>query len=218
MSHESQRCDQHRNSAGSGTRGERSRGTLSRRPDLALYAAKANGRNDFQGLQDEKAACFPPQTRAERAKCGRKPVARREFELHYSRHRCRGPGSVVWPSRAAVFAGGIHRGVLVAPVSVHPACRESTGPERCRAANGFAQDCRDCVLWPSMCMSRSQLISAGSSGGRKPVDALLAFAGGRSGAERLELEITESVLLRNTRKRTWRRYGQLKTSASPWAG
>ena len=165
---------------------------LLRCADLALYDAKANGRNGFRVFQDEMLKAADTQRLAESEL--RDAIAREQFELHYqpvisveTRTLCGVEALVRWrhPTRG-----------LVAPDQFIPLA-ESTGLIVQLGEWVLRQACRDASSWPEH-IKVAVNISAVQVRRGDLFDAILRTLL-RTGLapERLELEITETALLDN---------------------
>jgi diguanylate cyclase (GGDEF)-like protein len=160
--------------------------------DLALYDAKANGRNDFRVFQDEMLKAADMQKLAESEL--RDAIAREEFELHYqpvisveTRRLCGAEALVRWrhPTRG-----------LVAPDQFIPLA-ESTGLIVQLGEWVLRQACKDAASWPAH-VKLAVNISAVQFRRGNLFDIILRIlleTGLRP--DRLELEITETALLEN---------------------
>ena len=165
---------------------------LLKRADLALYDAKANGRNDYRFFRNELLEVADTQRTAENEL--RDAIERKEFELHYqpvvdakSRMLCGVEALVRWRHPA--------KG-LIGPDKFVPLA-ESTGLIAPLGEWILRQACADAVSWPAH-VKLAINISAIQFKKDNLFEIILAtlvetgFAPGR-----LELEITETSLLEN---------------------
>ncbi|MFZ1170286.1 MAG: EAL domain-containing protein [Bradyrhizobium sp.] len=165
---------------------------LLKRADLALYDAKANGRNDYRFFGNELLEVADTQRTAENEL--RDAIERKEFELHYqpvvdakSRMLCGVEALVRWrhPGKG-----------LIGPDKFVPLA-ESTGLIAPLGEWILRQACADAVSWPAH-VKLAINISAIQFKKDNLFEIILAtlvetgFAPGR-----LELEITETSLLEN---------------------
>jgi diguanylate cyclase (GGDEF)-like protein len=165
---------------------------LLRGADLALYDAKANGRNDFRIFRDDMLKLAQTQKLAESEL--RHAIARGEFELHYqpvvavgTRQLCGAEALVRWRHPA--------RG-LVAPDQFIPLA-ESTGLIVPLGEWVLRQACSDAAGWPAH-VKVAVNISAVQFRRENLFETILRILieTGLS-PQRLELEITETALLEN---------------------
>jgi diguanylate cyclase (GGDEF)-like protein len=165
---------------------------LLRSADLALYDAKANGRNDFRIFQDDMLKLARTQKLAESEL--RHAIARGEFELHYqpvvavdTRQLCGAEALVRWrhPTRG-----------LIAPDQFIPLA-ESTGLIVPLGEWVLRQACSDAASWPAH-VKVAVNISAVQFRRENLFETILRILieTGLS-PQRLELEITETALLEN---------------------
>jgi diguanylate cyclase (GGDEF)-like protein len=160
--------------------------------DLALYDAKANGRNDFRIFQCEMLEVAHAQKSAENEL--RTAIARDEFELHYqpvvdikTELLCGVEALVRWrhPIRG-----------LIAPDQFIPLA-ESTGLIVQLGEWVVRQACKDAALWPAHVKVAVNISAVQFKKGNLFEVILRALLETGLGPERLELEITETALLEN---------------------
>jgi diguanylate cyclase (GGDEF)-like protein len=160
--------------------------------DLALYDAKANGRNDFRVFQDEMLKAADLQKLAESEL--RDAIAREEFELHYqpvisveTRALCGAEALVRWrhPMRG-----------LVAPDQFIPLA-ESTGLIVQLGEWVLRQACKDASAWPAHVKLAVNISAVQFRRGNLSDTILRILLETGLPPDRLELEITETALLEN---------------------
>jgi diguanylate cyclase (GGDEF)-like protein len=160
--------------------------------DLALYDAKANGRNDFRVFQDEMLKAADMQKLAESEL--RDAIAREEFELHYqpvisveTRTLCGAEALVRWrhPTRG-----------LVAPDQFIPLA-ESTGLIVPLGEWVLRQACKDAASWPAHVKLAVNISAVQFRRGDLFDTILRILLETGLPPDRLELEITETALLEN---------------------
>ena len=160
--------------------------------DLALYDAKANGRNDFRVFQDEMLKAADMQKLAESEL--RDAIAREEFELHYqpvisveTRALCGAEALVRWrhPTRG-----------LVAPDQFIPLA-ESTGLIVQLGEWVLRQACKDASSWPAHVKLAVNISAVQFRRGNLFDTILRILLETGLPPDRLELEITETALLEN---------------------
>jgi diguanylate cyclase (GGDEF)-like protein len=165
---------------------------LLRSADLALYDAKANGRNGFRVFQDEMLKAADTQRLAESEL--RDAIAREEFELHYqpvisveTRMLCGVEALVRWrhPTRG-----------LVAPDQFIPLA-ESTGLIVPLGEWVLRQACRDASSWPAYVKVAVNISAVQFRRGDLFDTILRTLLRTGLSPDRLELEITETALLEN---------------------
>ncbi|WP_246785112.1 EAL domain-containing protein [Bradyrhizobium sp. S69] len=160
--------------------------------DLALYDAKANGRNDFRVFQDEMLKAADLQKLAESEL--RDAIAREEFELHYqpvisveTRTLCGAEALVRWrhPTRG-----------LVPPDQFIPLA-ESTGLIVQLGEWVLRQACKDASSWPAHVKLAVNISAVQFRRGNLFDTILRILLETGLPPDRLELEITETALLDN---------------------
>ncbi len=166
--------------------------TLLKHADLALYRAKSDGRNCFHFYESQMDAAV--QLRRALEIDLRTALARREFELHYqvimsaAREPCGAEALVRWrhPRRG-----------LIGPDQFIPLAEE-IGMIDALGAWILGEACAEAAAWPAHVRIAVNLSPAQFR--RRDLVDVITGALGRSGlaAERLELEITESVLLQKS--------------------
>jgi predicted signal transduction protein with EAL and GGDEF domain len=165
---------------------------LLKRADLALYDAKANGRNDFRVFQSEMLEVANTQKSAESEL--RSAIAREEFELHYqpvmdagTRLLCGVEALVRWKHPA--------KG-LIAPDRFIPLA-ESTGLIAPLGEWILRRACTDATSWPANVKVAINISAVQFKKGNLFDVILRTLVETGLAPERLELEITETALLEN---------------------
>jgi diguanylate cyclase (GGDEF)-like protein/PAS domain S-box-containing protein len=160
--------------------------------DLALYEAKANGRNDFRIYNAEMLKIAHTQQSAEDEL--RRAIECGEFEMHYqpivevkTRRVCGVEALVRWrhPDKG-----------LIAPDRFIPLA-ESTGLINPLGEWILQQACTDAVSWPDHIKLAINISAVQFKKGNLFEIILCALVGSGLAPERLELEITETSLLEN---------------------
>jgi diguanylate cyclase (GGDEF)-like protein len=167
---------------------------LLRNADMALYRAKAEGRGTYHFFQPEMDAQMQERRRLELDL--RKALAAEQFELHYQ-PLVDLPHGAVSGFEALLRWNHPERG-MVPPDTFIPVAEE-IGLIVPLGDWVLKQACRDAVKWPERLTVAVNLSAAQF---RSPTLALSVMAAlGQSGlaASRLELEITETVLLQENR-------------------
>jgi diguanylate cyclase (GGDEF)-like protein len=163
---------------------------LLKRADLALYAAKSGGRNDFRVFRPELSEAANIQKSMESEL--RDAISRNEFELHYqpmvdvkTRRICGVEAFVRWhhPSRG-----------LLAPDQFMPLA-ESTGLMLPLGEWILQQACLDAAAWPPHIRIAVNVSVAQFCKGNLFDIILCALVDSGLAPERLELEIAETSLL-----------------------
>jgi len=179
--------------------------TLLQKADLALYAVKSGGRNDFRVFQSELTAAADVQKSMEGEL--REAISRNEFELHYqpvidlrTRRICGVEAFVRWhhPSRG-----------LLAPNQFLPLA-ESTGLMLPLGGWILQQACIDAAAWPAHIKVAVNIAAAQFSRGNLFDLVLCALVDSGLSPERLELEIADTSLFENNRAAHLQAIRQLK--------
>jgi diguanylate cyclase (GGDEF)-like protein len=168
-------------------------GALLKNADLALYRAKSDGRNCFRFYERQMDAAV--QLRRALEIDLRNALARNEFELHYqavidaaTREPCGAEALVRWrhPERG-----------LIAPVQFIPLAEE-IGLIDALGEWILREACAEAARWPAHIRIAVNLSPAQFR--RRNLADVVSGALARSGlaAQRLELEVTESVLLQKS--------------------
>ncbi|MGO8908656.1 MAG: EAL domain-containing protein [Bradyrhizobium sp.] len=165
---------------------------LLKRADLALYNAKANGRNDFRVFQPEMLELANTQQTAESEL--RNAIAREEFELHYqpvvdikTRLICGAEALVRWkhPTKGTI-----------APDQFIPLA-ESTGLIAPLGEWILQRACMDAASWPAHVKVAVNISAVQFKKGNLFDVILCTLVETGLAPERLELEVTETALLEN---------------------
>lgn len=166
--------------------------TLIKRADLALYRAKADGRNTRRFYEAEMDKTIEEKQRLEMDLRG--ALTRGEFEVHYQPIMNAASGSVSSVEALVRWRHPVHG--LVSPAAFIPLAEE-TGlivpigewvlRTACRAASAWPSDMRVAVNVSAMQFRAAGLVET----------VMQALAASDLPANRLELEITESVLMQD---------------------
>ena len=165
---------------------------LLKKADLALYAAKAEGRNDFRLFRPEMVKAAETQKALESDL--RKAIAGNEFELHYqpiidvrTQAVCGAEALVRWrhPQRG-----------LISPDQFIPVA-ESSGLIVPLGDWILQQACNDAASWPAHLRLAVNLSAVQFNKGNLFDVVLCALVVSGLSPDRLELEITESALIEN---------------------
>jgi diguanylate cyclase (GGDEF)-like protein len=163
---------------------------LLKKADLALYSAKAGGRNGwrlFEGDMEGEA-----RTRLELAMDLRTSINRDEFELHYQPVVSLADES--WIGAEALVRWRHPQRGLVSPAAFIPLA-EDTGMIVALGEWVLNRACRDAAAWPSHLSIAVNLSPVQIRNGNLVEVVKRALASSGLAAGRLELEVTESVLL-----------------------
>ncbi len=166
---------------------------LLKNADLALYRAKAQGRSTYRFFEPEEDLCLTERYRLEQDL--RRAIGAREFEVHYQPICNIETGRKTSMEALVRWRHPLHG--LIPPDRFIPLAEE-TGLINALGELVLRQACADAVNWPSSTkvavnLSPIQFQSPDLVG---HVAAILADSG--LPADRLELEITETVLLQRS--------------------
>jgi diguanylate cyclase (GGDEF)-like protein len=167
--------------------------TLLKKADLALYAAKQAGRNDFRVFQPELIEAADVQKSMESELC--EAISQREFELHYQPvidAKTRGISGV----EAFVRWHHPSRGLLL-PGQFLPLA-EQTGLMLPLGEWILQQACADAAAWPPHVRLAINISPVQFNKGNLFDIVLCALVESGLAPERLELEIAETSLLEKT--------------------
>jgi diguanylate cyclase (GGDEF)-like protein len=166
---------------------------LLKNADLALYRAKAQGRNTYRFFEPEKDLCLTERYKLEQDL--RRAIGAGEFEVHYQPICSIETGRKISMEALVRWRHPVHG--LIPPDRFIPLAEE-TGLIHSLGELVLRQACAEAVNWPSdtkvaVNLSPTQFQSPDLAG---HVAAILADSGLQ--AHRLELEITETVLLQRS--------------------
>lgn len=166
---------------------------LLRNADMALYSAKSDGRNTYRFFEPEMDARLQERRTLELEL--RKAITNGEFELHYQ------PLVNIEAERVVGFEALIRwnhpKGEMVPPAAFIPLAEE-TGLIVPLGEWVMRQACSDAALWDDH-LHIAINVSAAQFKSRNLVPAVVnALASTGLSPDRLEIEITESVLLQDT--------------------
>jgi len=174
-----------------GTDGDR----LLKNADLALYRAKLDGRGTYRFFEPEMDARMQARRKLELDM--RQALARREFQLHYQPQLQLQSGTLIG-CEALIRWRHPDRG-LVSPLDFIPLAEE-IGLIVPIGEWVIRQACRDAMAWPSH-MSVAVNVSPAQFKSDRLVETIIsALASSGLPAQRLEVEITEGVLLQENAK------------------
>ncbi len=163
---------------------------LLKNADLALYRAKLDGRGTYRFFEPEMDARMQARRKLELDM--RQALARREFQLHYQPQMQLASGTLIG-CEALIRWRHPDRG-LVSPLDFIPLAEE-IGLIVPIGEWVVRQACRDAVTWPDP-MSVAVNVSPAQFKSDRLVETIIsALAGSGLPARRLEVEITEGVLL-----------------------
>jgi diguanylate cyclase (GGDEF)-like protein len=164
--------------------------TLLQKADVALYAAKSGGRNDFQLFQSELTEAADRQKSMEGEL--REAISGHEFELHYQPVIDVRTGTV---SGVEAFVRWHHpsKGML-APDQFLPLA-ESSGLMRPLGEWILRQACQDAAAWPSNIRIAVNIAASQFDNGNLFDTVLSALVESGLSPDRLELEIADTALL-----------------------
>ena len=163
---------------------------LLKNADMAMYRAKSEGRSTYRFFEPEMDARL--QERRALEIDVRRAIANGEFELHYQ-SQVNAQTDEIMSCEALLRWNSPSRG-LVAPIEFIPVA-EATGLIVPLGAWVIRQACRDAVGWPKTVGVAVNLSSAQFKGLALVQTVIAALDESGLSPTRLELEITESVLL-----------------------
>ena len=185
--------------------------TLLKNADLALYRAKLDGRGTYRFFEPEMDARMQARRRLELDM--RQALARREFQLHYQ-PQMQLEGDRLIGCEALIRWHHPERGTI-SPLDFIPLAEE-IGLIVPIGDWVIRQACRDAMTWPEH-MSVAVNVSPAQFKSDRLVETIMsALAGSGLPARRLEVEITEGVLLQENEKtlRTLHRLRELGVRVS----
>ncbi|WP_244936570.1 EAL domain-containing protein [Methylobacterium currus] len=165
---------------------------LLRRADVALYQAKASGRNGWRAFDPAMDADL--QRRRQLGADLRSALAEGQLDLHYQ-PIVAADGSGL-RAREALLRWRHPREGFVSPGEFIPIA-EATGQIRRLGSWALARACADAAAWPADIKVAVNLSPAQFVGDSLVEEVTAALAASGLPPERLELEITESVLLQD---------------------
>jgi diguanylate cyclase (GGDEF)-like protein len=168
---------------------------LLKNADLALYRAKLDGRGTYRFFEPEMDARMQARRKLELDM--RQALARREFQLHYQPQLQLQTGTLIG-CEALIRWRHPERG-LVSPLDFIPLAEE-IGLIVPIGEWVIRQACRDAMTWPAH-MSVAVNVSPAQFKSDRLVETIIsALASSALPARRLEVEITEGVLLQENEK------------------
>ncbi|WP_267427574.1 EAL domain-containing protein [Methylobacterium sp. GC_Met_2] len=168
---------------------------LLKNADLALYRAKLDGRGTYRFFEPEMDARMQARRRLELDM--RQALARREFQLHYQ-PQMQLEGDKLIGCEALIRWKHPERG-MISPLDFIPLAEE-IGLIVPIGEWVLRQACRDAMTWPTA-MSVAVNVSPAQFKSDRLVETILsALASSGLSAKRLEIEITEGVLLQESEK------------------
>ncbi|MCJ2061321.1 EAL domain-containing protein [Methylobacterium sp. J-088] len=168
---------------------------LLKNADLALYRAKLDGRGTYRFFEPEMDARMQARRRLELDM--RQALARREFQLHYQ-PQMQLEGDKLIGCEALIRWKHPERG-MISPLDFIPLAEE-IGLIVPIGEWVLRQACRDAMTWPTA-MSVAVNVSPAQFKSDRLVETILsALASSGLSAKRLEVEITEGVLLQESEK------------------
>ena len=185
--------------------------TLLKNADLALYRAKVDGRGTYRFFEPEMDARMQARRRLELDM--RQALARREFQLHYQ-PQMQLEGDRLIGCEALIRWKHPERGA-VSPLDFIPLAEE-IGLIVPIGDWVIRQACRDATTWPDDMAVAVNVSPAQFKSDRLVETIMSALAGSGLPARRLEVEITEGVLLQENEKtlRTLHRLRELGVRVS----
>ncbi len=163
---------------------------LMQKADLALYAAKSGGRNDFRVFQPELTEAADMQKSMENEL--REAIARNEFEVHYQPVIEARTGAV---SAVEAFVRWDHPSKGMLPPDQFLSLAESTGLMAPLGEWILQKACLDAVTWPSHVRLAVNISAAQFTKGNLFDIILCALVESGLPPDRLELEIADTALL-----------------------
>ena len=185
--------------------------TLMKNADLALYRAKLDGRGTYRFFEPEMDARMQARRRLELDM--RQALARREFQLHYQ-PQMQLKGDRLIGCEALIRWHHPERG-MISPLDFIPLAEE-IGLIVPIGDWVIRQACRDAMTWPQHMAVAVNVSPAQFKSDRLVETIMSALAGSGLPARRLEVEITEGVLLQENEKtlRTLHRLRELGVRVS----
>jgi diguanylate cyclase (GGDEF)-like protein len=165
---------------------------LLKRADLALYRAKSGGRNSWRVFEPDME--LEAHAQLAMAMNLRNSVAREEFELHYQPFVAMASENVVGAEALVRWRNG--KGGLIPPNDFIPLA-EDTGLIIPLGEWVLQRACQDAAAWPSHVRLAVNLSPVQIRGSDIVETVKRALAQSGFPADRLELEVTESVLLQH---------------------
>ncbi|CAO4149435.1 putative signaling protein [Methylorubrum aminovorans] len=184
---------------------------LLKNADLALYRSKVDGRSTFRFFEPEMDARMQARRRLELDM--RQALARREFQLHYQPQLSLDTNSITG-CEALLRWQHPERG-MVSPIDFIPLAEE-IGLIVPIGEWVIRQACRDAALWPAPLTVAVNVSPAQFKSERLVETILAALSSSGLPAKRLEVEITEGVLLQENERtlKTLHRLRQLGVRVS----
>ncbi|CAN7437761.1 EAL domain-containing protein [Rhizobium sp. LjRoot30] len=168
---------------------------LMKRADLALYAAKATGRGDFAWFE------FKMEERADRERLLRNELAKalekQQLHLEYQPIVCAGSGRIVGCEALLRWRHPV-RG-LISPAEFIPVA-EASGLIEPIGRWVLQQACAEAARWPGNIRVAVNLSPRQFTGFGLAADVMRSLEQSNLSPDRLELEITESVLLADSQE------------------
>ena len=167
--------------------------TLLRHSDVALYEAKAHGRGTYQFY--DPAMNLAHRERQELERDLRQAIASNSLTLHYQPFMACGGGETVLGFEALLRWTRPGRGPISPEVFIPLA--EEAGLISSLGLWVLETACREAASWPAECLVTVNLSPAQFSGGDLPAQVAGVLHRTGLAAERLELEVTEGLLIKD---------------------